>query len=320
MLLAARKTEGPARRRGCIALASSTDLRDWQIREPLWAPDEYFTHECPDLFRIGGWFYLVYSTFSERFLTHYRMARDLEGPWLAPRNDSFDGRAYYAAKTAGTSQGRFVFGWLPTRQDESDEGGWQWGGNLVVHGLIQERDGTLSVALPQTVEAAFTRKVDLSPAPVLGEWQTSRWAVDTSAEGRHNVLLLGPMPQECLVRADVTFGEWTSGVGLLLRADEALDRYYQVRLEPGNQRVVLDRWPRPGDQPFLIERPLTMEPGGKVSLRLLVDGTCLVVYADDLVALSCRMYDHREGALGLFVTEGSAAFTELSLKVRQEAV
>jgi beta-fructofuranosidase len=115
MLLAARKTVGPDRLRGCLALAASPDLEHWDVRGPFWDPGEYYTHECPDLFQMGEWWYLVYSTFSERSVTHYRLARSPRGPWIAPANDTFDGRAYYAAKTAGGAAERFVFGWLPTR-------------------------------------------------------------------------------------------------------------------------------------------------------------------------------------------------------------
>ncbi|MDH7571218.1 MAG: beta-fructofuranosidase, partial [Armatimonadota bacterium] len=66
MLLAARLRRGPSHRRGCIALAASPDLMHWTIRDPFWAPGLYYTHECPDLFRLGEWWYLVYSTFSDR--------------------------------------------------------------------------------------------------------------------------------------------------------------------------------------------------------------------------------------------------------------
>ncbi|MFH1084730.1 MAG: glycoside hydrolase, partial [Chloroflexota bacterium] len=129
MLLAARKQQGPSRHRGLVALATSPDLRAWTVEEPFWAPDLYYTHECPDLFRWGDWWYLVYSTFSERCVTHYRISRSPRGPWLAPANDTFDARAYYAAKTAGDGARRYAFGWLPTRQGERDDGAWQWGGD-----------------------------------------------------------------------------------------------------------------------------------------------------------------------------------------------
>ena len=122
MLLAAREKEGPDNRRGCIALMTSPDLETWEVKPPFWAPRLYYTHECPDLFRWDDFWVLVYSTFSERNVTHYRLSKSLAGPWLAPENDTFDGRAFYAAKTAGHGDRRYVFGWNPTREDERDEG------------------------------------------------------------------------------------------------------------------------------------------------------------------------------------------------------
>ena len=308
MLLAARKTHGPDRHRGCIALAGSPDLAAWSVRDPFWAPDLYYTHECPDVFRIGRWWYLVYSTFSERCVTHYRMARTLQGPWLAPANDTFDGRAYYAAKTAGTPGHWYSFGWLPTRVGEKDDGDWQWGGNLVVHEIAQRPDGTLVVHAPDTVLEAFGQRVELCPKVELGSWQATTHGWRSDAQSRFSALTLGALPEECLCKTAISYAEGTASFGLLLRAQEKLEAYYQVRLEPAAQRIVVDRWPRPGDQPFMLERPLTMLPDRPITLRLIIDGTCLVVYADDEVALSCRIYAHRRGALGLFVSEGAACF------------
>src|SRR5262249_13307817 len=123
-------------------------LEHWALREPLWAPELYITHECPDLFRIGEWWYLLYSTYSERSVTHYRMSRSLQGPWLAPAVDTFDARAYYAAKSAGVGHQRYLFGWLPTRTHEKDDGEWNWGGQLVVHELLQGPEGLLALRAP----------------------------------------------------------------------------------------------------------------------------------------------------------------------------
>jgi beta-fructofuranosidase len=316
MLLAARVPTGPSRHRGCVALAASADLRAWEVREPFWSPDMYFTHECPDLFRMGEWWYLVYSTFSERCVTHYRMSRDLHGPWLAAANDTFDGRAYYAAKTASDGQRCFVFGWLPTREGEKDDGRWQWGGNLVVHEIVQRSNGHLTVRAPGTVLAQFARPVPRDPRPVLGEWDVNEQRFSAQAAGRFSALTLGELPDECLIELDVICSPGTANAGLLLRADEALDAYYALRLEPGNRRLTFDRWPRPGDQPFMIERPLAMTDGELVHLQVFVDGTCAVAYVDHRIALSCRMYDHLRGALGLFVAEGEARFENVMVRVR----
>ena len=139
-------------------------------------------------------------------------------------------------------------------------------------------------------------------------------AVDSA--GRFSVAKLGIMPDECLIETEVFFTHGTQSLGLLLHASEDLTKYYQVRLEPARHRMVVDRWPRPGDQPFIVERPLTIREGHPVRLRIIADGTCLVVYANDEVALSCRMYDHRHGGLGLFASEGEAQFREVSVKGR----
>lgn len=313
MLLAARKTSGPPRLRGCVALATSPDLATWQVRDPFWAPDIYYTHECPDLFQIGDWWYLVYSTFSERCVTHYRLARSQHGPWLAPANDTFDGRAYYAAKTASDGQRRYVFGWLPTRNENKDDGWWQWGGDLVVHELYQQPDGTLAVRVPASVAAAFPQAHALSATPLLGQWSADG-RVDATA--RHALQCYGALPDEALVEATITCQAGTVAAGLQLRTDVAKDTYYQVRLEPARQRLVIDRWPRGGDQPFMLERPLAQAPGVPVHLQVFVSGTNLVVYADGHTALSCRMYNHRSGTLAAFATEGRAQVSGLTLKTR----
>lgn len=314
MLLAARKPDGPSRHRGCVALAASRDLIDWQVQPPFWSPDLYFTHECPDLFKIGEWWYLVYSTFSERHVTHYRMSRSLSGPWLAPANDAFDGRAYYAAKTAGDGQRRFLFGWLPTRVGEKDDGGWQWGGDLVVHEIVQDENGILSVRPPDSVRAAFTAAQNFTLRPALGAWKFDGASAAADATSRFSAALAGELPRTCLIETEITLAPDTVSAGLLLRAAGDLDHYTQLRLEPARQRLVFDRWPRPGDQPFMLERPLAMTPGVPIRLQVLVDDTCVVAYANDQVALSCRMYDHRAGEWGLFVTEGEALFTNLAVK------
>lgn len=187
----------------------------------------------------------------------------------------------------------------------------------MVHQIEQQSDGTLSVRAPKTVLAPFSWFRPLSPKPVLGTWAIGERVFSVDSVGRCADLLLGMMPDECLVEANAVYKPGTASFGLLLRADEALDRYYQVRLEPANQRMVIDRWPRPGDQPFMLERPLAMRPGRAVRLQALVDGTCLVVYANEQVTLSCRLYNQRPGHLGLFVHEGDVCFQEVAIRCRE---
>jgi beta-fructofuranosidase len=184
-------------------------------------------------------------------------------------------------------------------------------------------DGTLSVKAPDTLLAAFQSRLALAPQAVLGPWQTEGAHITGGAVGRAASLLLADLPDTCRVEMDLGFAPGAASFGLLLRADTALDHYYMLRFEPANQRMAFDRWPRPGDQPFMLERPLPLAAGKPIHLRLLLDGTCVVAYVDDRVALCCRLYpkaehslrvyEHRSGMLGLFSSEGETHFMNIEV-------
>ncbi len=314
MLLAAREKSGPSNRRGCIALVTSPDLEQWTVKPPFWAPRLYYTHECPDLFRWGDQWVLAYSTFTERHITHFRMSKSLAGPWLAPTNDAFDTRAFYAAKTAGDGQRRFVFGWNPTRDGETDSGRWEWAGNMVVHELKTGADGGLACHVPAAVDALLTKPLLISMQPCMGEWSSSGNNFTATRTDGYAAAYLGNLPESCVIDATVTLDSNTRAIGLLLRADDQLETYYQLRLEPGRSRVTFDRWPRPGDEPFMLERPVQVADSGSIRFKVFLDGTIVTAYVNDAVALDCRMYNHRSGGLGLFVGEGEATFSNVTVR------
>lgn len=112
--------------------------------------------ECPDFFRMGDWYYLVFSSYADRYQTMYRKSRSPYGPWQTPEIDTFDTRAFYAAKTGSDGVHRYVYGWNPTREVNEhnfdppgypgkDCNTWDWGGSLVVHELWQDENGDLFV-------------------------------------------------------------------------------------------------------------------------------------------------------------------------------
>lgn len=317
MLAAARLRKGPSRRRGCTALCVSRDLEKWEVREPFWAPGLYFTHECPDLFRMGEWWYLVFSEFSDGLVTRYRMSRTLQGPWLSPAGDTFDGRAFYAAKTASDGRRRYLFGWNPTRTGARDDGGWNWGGNLVAHEVLQERDGSLSVRVPETVDRAFGRAAPVRFSSALGESRSGGGSLRVSAPGGFGCATAGALPPRCKLDVSVEFERNTRACGLMLRSSQDLEQAYYIRLEPGRNRLVFDSWPRRGDLPFApeLERPVALEPGRPVDLKVFVDGSVCVAYAAGRIAMNTRLYNLPEGDWGVFVQEGSARFHNARLSI-----
>lgn len=338
MLLAARLRQGPKRRRGCVGLCRSADLENWTAAEPLFAPGLYMTHECPELFQMGKWWYLVYSSFSERFATHYRMAESPEGPFLVPQEDTFDGRGFYAGKTASDGKRRFLFGWIPTRKNKNDYGEYEWAGNLIVHELIQQADGTLAAVLPQTVKDAFTQELSLCPGRTLGnctmrETKKADTGILTEADAASSFAAAvydADLPVQCMMTARFRFRKGTKALGIMLRTDGEFDTGYFIRFEPPMNRMVFDMWPRKikkeeedtweikGDSPFFaeLERKCLLEAEKEYQVEILVEDTACAVYFDGQTVMSARIYNIKKGRPGFFVSEGQGEFYDVHVKIR----
>ena len=133
LILGARKIGPKTEQTGRTVKFTSKDLKNWEFQGDFWAPGLYTMHEMPDLFKIGDWWYHIISEYSDKNKIIYRMSRSLEGPWIAPLDDAFDGRAYYAGRTFCLNGQRILFGWVPTKEDGDDRKNFEWAGTFVAH-------------------------------------------------------------------------------------------------------------------------------------------------------------------------------------------
>lgn len=314
MVLTAPLKSNTWKRWGCTPLYSSKDLIHWTHKDTLYAPGLFDSQECPDLFRIGEWWYLVFSTYTRQWETRYRMAKSIDGPWIAPPEDMFDGRAFYAAKTACDGQRRLIFGWASVKDKEKDEERYQWGGNLVMHELVQRPDGTLGTQIPAEIDRAFSKKLGISPTPRYGHWEVHENVFACDSTAKFSYLELGEMPSLAMVHADISWEKHSKSFGLMLRAgDPTLKEWYQIRIEPERNRVLFDRSNRFfEDVSFIEERMLHIQDKNTMQLKVVICGTIFVIYAND-VALTARGYDYKDGAFGIFAEEGSVTFSDVCL-------
>ncbi|MFI5695886.1 glycoside hydrolase [Kribbella sp. NPDC051586] len=318
MVLAARYDGGPDRRCGVVARLTSSDLERWTLAPPLWEPHRFITQECPDVFRWGHWWYLVYSEFSDAFQTRYRIARGPDGPWLAPARDTVDGRAFYAAKSVEHDGRRFFIGWIPTKQGDA----WQWAGDLAVLEARQDDDGTLAFTLPAEIIAAYADLQQVKLSPVDG----AATEPGQGATDRYAAWIADPVPGRCVIDLTVDVAPGTQSLGLLLHAGADGEQATILRLEPQRDRVVLDNWPRgrtgpaqwqiKGDVPHVVEleRPCPLPPGRR-TIRVLLDGTTGQAIIDNRVALSFRCSNLGAGHVGFFVTDGSAEIISFTVNL-----
>lgn len=333
MLIAAR-AKVPSNRKGCVGLCVSKDLKKWEAKAPIYAPNIHESaHECPDIFKIGDWWYLLYSGYTDKFATFYRMSKSPTGPWITPEIDTFDGRAFYAAKSGTDGSNFYIFGWNPTKTDNifgwnppaysgNDYNTWDWGGNLIVHQLVQQPDGTLTVKVPDPIDNKFNNKVPQSFIPVIGQWSIEDSSLSVSSVYSFSCALAGDMPKACKLVGRLKYRLGTKALGLILRADANVDKAYYFRLEPHRNRIVFRSHVMEYEEggktfPYEVEleRPINLTPDKEYEFKVFIDDTICEFYIDDKVALSTRIYDIKEGKWGVFVSEGEADFKALSLNI-----
>lgn len=332
MLISARLSGGPQFRRGCVAVATSDDLDHWHVGPPL--ASSMLTHcpECPEVFQLGGWWYLVESRYSERMQTVYRVAPTPTGPWESRRLDSLDGRRFYAAKSASDGERRICFAWIPFRKYHDPKQHWVWGGELgSPRELVPQSDGTLTCRLVPEIAASYADPIAHEFDAGLGNWQVNDGiACDATGTWAH-AFLRGPGRDDVLFDAVVEPGAQTEAVGVLIepRGGNDLDSGYVLAIEPMKRRVLFDRWPAAMDPLWeslvlcerhgievspeieapLVERPLAFPPeNGQYRVQLLRKGSAVECFVAEQVVASFRVYETSETAWGLFVQEGTARF------------
>ncbi|HBA47421.1 MAG TPA: glycoside hydrolase [Lachnospiraceae bacterium] len=332
MLLAAREN-APTERNGCVALCVSDDLSHWKIEKPLYAPRaNQAANECPDMFRMGDWYYLVYSNYTDGFFTYYRMSRSPRGPWLRPvGRETFDGRAFYAAKTGFDGQNRYVYGWNPTRGENGwgfdsgkdfgrDYKSWNWGGSIVVHGIHQHDDGTLGVHPVESVAGAFKRKKAMEIQALTGNWKMGQAETSCVSENGYGAALGEEIPRQCCIKLRCAYEGNPAGFGLALQVDQAFDFGYYLMFEPGFQRIQFRSGLRMYEQggqmfPYAVEmeRPLELRQGEEYELELYIQDTIGVLYVNRDVAFGFRMYNYSGRKVGFFVSEGELSIRDTAI-------
>ncbi|MCR5270650.1 MAG: DUF4975 domain-containing protein [Prevotella sp.] len=138
--------------------------------------------ECPDVFKMGDWWYLVFSegqavNWSRKM--KYVKAKSweelkacLNDPkvWPDYKEGVLDSRGFYAGKTASNGTDRYIWGWCPYRSGADIDaknvnvgagGEPNWGGALVCHKIIQHEDGTISLGEVPAMAAKYNKQQNL---------------------------------------------------------------------------------------------------------------------------------------------------------------
>lgn len=317
--------------KGVLAEYTSTDMNTWEhagIFMPMhW--DRFY--ECPDVFKMGDWWYLIYSDIHKASRkVQYFKARTLEelkkttGPLVFPDNKEgvLDSRAFYAGKTASDGTNRYVWGWCPTRSgnDNTEVGAYpnepEWAGNLVAHKVIQHEDGTLSFGLAESISDKFTAE---STVKVVEQSEGV-----TESDGKYSLndeayVLFNRLNIHNKISFTVTTTSKADKFGFSLVRGTDSEKYYTIVLNPeddGNKRKINFEEEGKKGEGFIAGidgYPFDTPADNVYNITVYTDNSVCVVYINDNVAYTNRIYGIQKNCWSINSYSGSIQISNLKV-------
>ena len=125
-------------RLGALAHLTSENLVDWtEAEKPFVTVDDRNQPECPDYFKYGEWYYLIYSLMGQ---ARYRISKSPFDGWIKPRRDTIGTVSLRVPKIARLGDRMVAAGFIPVMSDG-------YGGEISLLEVAQESDGSLSFGL-----------------------------------------------------------------------------------------------------------------------------------------------------------------------------
>ena len=312
--------------KGVLAEYTSSDMKTWNhagvFMTMMW--DRFY--ECPDVFKMGDWWYLIYSEihsavrkvqyFKGKTLAELKActANDA-GRWPDSKEGFLDSRGFYAGKTASDGTDRYIWGWCADRPGQDNLNAYDWGGNLVAHKLQQNEDGSLvGVPVPAFAESFAGKEVELK---IMGQSKEGVTALDEGYAMNSGAYLLF---NRLGVRNKITFKATVSsssdrfGVSFVRGTDS--EKYYTCMFNPEGSGKMKVNFEQEGDNAkgfiegsdsYVFSAPADMV----YNVSIYTDNSVMTMYVNDVLTYTCRIYQLPKNPWSLNCYVGSVSVTDI---------
>ena len=296
--------------KAAIGLYTSTDLSNWNAETPLYSETSNLNLEVADYFTLTDTPFIVYSDQRDDSRQVKYLTQD-NTIWGKPEYEALDGRAFYAARTAGTNEERLLFGWVAHNIGRVDGNAPDWGGDLMVH-QVTESNGELSVHLPQKLRDGIATTMATTSVWTSGSVTASETNPSLTSD---SAITLAPSANKNRITMTVTSDNVDAKFGIQLRkvSEEQADKNAFIEIDAGsNQAKFYFEGDANNNLNPTVSLPLDLTAGVKIDILLDPAAGVGVVYMDDFRALSFRLYELADYEVGLYSTADNISVNELA--------
>ena len=322
--------------KGVLAEFTSSNLTDWThqgiFMTMMW--DRFY--ECPDVFRMGDWWYLVYSEihsavrrvqyFKGRTLEELKACtKDDAGVWPDDHEGFLDSRGLYAGKTASDGQNRYLWGWCPTRSGKDNtnvgEKEPEWAGSMVAHRVVQHEDGSLSLGEVDAIRQKYDQEQKTVVMRRQGEVQEAD-GVFTLKEGSnilfnrlgyHNHIRLTVKTEGASDKFGISLCRGTSAI-----CEEDSGVYYSLVLNPESETRRKINFEQEGEdgKGFIANIDGYTFPtpeDNTYHIDIYTDNSVMVMYVNDHVCYTNRVHGIARNCWSVNAYTGSVQVYDISV-------
>ncbi|MBR3521725.1 MAG: DUF4975 domain-containing protein [Prevotella sp.] len=312
----------------------SSDMKNWEHVgrfKMIW--DRML--ECPDIFKMGDYWYLVYSESLKRSWSRkvkYMMAKSFDelkkcfddGPkWPADGHEGvLDSRAFYAGKTASDGTDRFIWGWCPYRsgadihEKNVSVGGGDgnepnWSGALVCHKIIQHADGTLTLGAVPEMDDKYIMQQDVKV-------MESNGYSNNTLSGDNAYVLFNRLGTHNHISFTVTTSNNWDKFGISLVRGTDSKKYYTMVVNPEDENHRKVNFEQEGEEGqgfidgidgYWFERP----QDNIYNIDIYTDNSVIVMYINDVCAYTQRIYGIQKNCWSINNYGGSVTVTNVEV-------
>ena len=315
----------------------SSDMKNWEHVgqfNMIW--DRML--ECPDIFKMGDYWYLVYSESYKASWSRkvkYMMSTTWEGlkacfndpgaNWPKDGHEGvLDSRAFYAGKTASNGIDRYIWGWCPYRTGATIHekninvgagGEPNWSGALVCHKVIQHSDGTLTLGKVPAMATKYNQEQNLK---VLASNGATLNGAGATLSGNDAYVLYNRLGTHNHISLKVsTSNNWDKfGISLVRGTDSK--KYYTMVVNPeweDGRKVNFEQEGEEG-KGFIegIDGYTFQRPADNVyNIDIYTDNSVMVMYINDVCAYTNRIYGIQKNCWSVNNYGGSVTVSDVKV-------
>ncbi|WP_016957554.1 hypothetical protein [Catenovulum agarivorans] len=296
--------------KAAIGLYTSENLTSWSAQPPLYTETSNLNLEVADYFELDGTPFIVFSDQRDNS-RQVKVLTKQNDAWVLANNSALDGRAYYAARTAGHAEERLLFGWVAHNFGRKDGANPDWGGDLMVH-QVKLKDGELAVELPEKLRTGLAKTMVTDSVFSEGSASATATGFDLQAQSL-TTLAASDVKNRWSFKLSSSNADAKFGLALVKPLAEGGDKRAYVELDAANNQAKFYFNADENNQ-FNPKVSLPLDAASGIDCELIADPEAGVaaLYLNGYRALSFRLYELKDYQIGFYSTADGVSVTDLN--------